>query len=184
MQEKTELRPKLLALRNAIPAMEKDRLDRQIGARILDWWETARTATIGVYAPMRGEPDLQQTCAELHARGVQLALPVVVDDNMPLKFVSWVPGDALERDRFGVLTPPASNAEVWPQALIIPCLGFNDRRFRLGYGAGYYDRTLEAVPRPYTIGVAYALSEAPFAPATYDVALDRVITEEGVFIDD
>lgn len=183
MQNKQELRPALLALRNALDPAQKKQSDRQIAIHLLNWWESALTMTVGVYSPMRGEPELQQAYAALHARGVQLALPIVVTDNAPLKFVRWTPGEPLERDRFGAETPPASNPEVWPQALVIPCLGFNEGRFRLGYGGGFYDRTLAAIPRPYTVGVAYAFGETEFAADTFDVALDRIITEEGSLTD-
>lgn len=177
MQEKSELRPKLLALRNALSIEEKADFDRCIGNAVLDWWQMDRTPLIGVYWPMRGEPDLHATYAALRAQDVQLALPVVVDDRMPLKFVAWQENDALERDRFGARMPPPTNPQVWPQVLIIPCVGFNDGRFRLGYGGGFYDRTLEAVPRPRTVGVSYALGAADFAADTFDVALDILITE-------
>lgn len=180
MENKAELRRKLLTLRNAISPEEKTLFDHQIVDRILAWWDTTRTANLGVYWPMRGEPDLQPAYEMLRAQGVRLALPAVVTDNAPLKFMSWTPGEKLECDRFGAQTPPATNPEVWPQALIIPCLGFNAARFRLGYGGGFYDRTLEAVPRPYTVGVAYASGEVRFAADTFDIALDQVITEESV----
>lgn len=181
MQEKPELRRKLLALRNTIPAEEKTAFDRRIGDAILAWWQTARDTTIGVYWPMRGEPDLHSTYAALRRQGVQPALPVVVDDNAPLKFVLWKENDVLQDDRYGARIPPATNPQVWPQVLIIPCVGFNAGRFRLGYGGGFYDRTLEAVPRPRTVGVAYALGEAEFAADTFDVALDFLITEQGPY---
>ena len=183
MQNKQELRPALLALRNALDPLQKKQSDRQIAIGLLNWWESALPMTVGVYSPMRGEPELQQAYAALHARGVQLALPIVVTDNAPLKFVRWTPGEPLERDRFGAETPPLSNPEVWPQALVIPCLGFNEGRFRLGYGGGFYDRTLASVPRPYTVGVSYAFGEAEFSADTFDVALDRIITEEGSLTD-
>ncbi len=183
MQNKQELRPALLALRNGLEPTLKKQYDRQIAIGLLDWWESALPMSVGVYSPMRGEPDLQQAYATLHARGVRLALPIVVTDNAPLKFVHWTPGELLERDRFGAETPPASNPEVWPQALIIPCLGFNEGRFRLGYGGGFYDRTLATAPRPLTVGVSYAFGEAEFAADTFDVALDRIITDEGSLSD-
>ena len=73
---------------------------------------------------MRGEPDLQALYAQLHDKGVRLALPVVVGDDQPLKFVAWTPGETMTKDRFGASVPTASNEELEPQALIIPCLGF------------------------------------------------------------
>jgi len=64
-----------------------------------------------------------------------------------------------------------------PPAIVLPCLGFNAGRYRLGYGGGYYDRTLEKAPRPVTLGVAYSILAAQFASAPYDIALDLIITE-------
>src|SRR5690606_3466599 len=115
MQEKPELRRKLLALRNTIPAEEKTAFDRRIGDAILASWQTARDTTIGVYWPMRSEPDLPSTSAALRREGVQPALPVVVDDNAPLKFVLWKENAVLQDDRYGARIPPASNSQVWPQ---------------------------------------------------------------------
>ncbi len=181
MQNKPELRRTLLALRNTMDPVRKTAFDRLIAARILAWWETARPKIIGVYSPMRGEPDLQEIYAALHEKDVQLALPMVVSDDAPLKFVTWTPGETLTRDRFGAYSPSASNPEVFPHALIIPCLGFNQGCFRLGYGGGFYDRTLVIAPRPSTIGVAYAASRADFAADTFDIALDSVITEADIF---
>lgn len=76
---------------------------------------------------------------------------------------------------------PQSNAEVNPDVLLLPCVGFNNGRFRLGYGGGFYDRTLAATPRPTTIGVAYDCSEASFGHEAHDIAMDVVITETRQF---
>lgn len=181
MQTKPELRQKLLALRSAVPAAQRPLFDHTIARRILEWWSAVGVKTLGIYWPMRGEPDLHEVYAALHAQGVQLALPVVVSDDAPLKFVAWAPGEPVTRDRFGAAVPDVSNAELQPQALLIPCVGFSRERFRLGYGGGFYDRTLALMPRPYSIGVAYSVSETAFAADSYDIALDRVITEKSVF---
>ena len=178
MQNKAELRARLLALRNAITADQRPLHDHQIAIKILEWWSVARAPTLGVYWPMRGEPDLQGIYAVLVAQGVQLALPVVVSDDAPLKFVAWTPGDPLSSDRFGSAIPAKLEPELQPQALLIPCVGFSRERFRLGYGGGFYDRTLALAPRPYSIGVAYAITETTFAADPYDIALDVVMTEE------
>jgi 5,10-methenyltetrahydrofolate synthetase len=180
MENKTDIRPSLLATRTAIAADQRPLLDNAIGAKILDWWNEKRLHTIGVYWPMRGEPDLHAVYATLHRQGVQLALPIVVADNQPLKFVAWTPGEAMNKDRFGASVPVAANPELEPQALIIPCLGFNHERFRLGYGGGFYDRTLVHAPRPYTVGVAYAVCETFFDVEPFDIALDIIVTDQTV----
>jgi 5-formyltetrahydrofolate cyclo-ligase len=134
-------------------------------------------ALLGVYWPLRGEPDLAPAYATLADSGVRLALPVVVERDCALEFAAWTPGEALVRDAMGVAIPAELRMVARPQALLIPCLGFNRGRYRLGYGGGFYDRTLEAQPRPLTVGVAYRCLQADFASAPHDVALDLVITE-------
>ena len=176
MQNKSELRQLLLTARNAISAEQKRLWDRQLVEKLMAWWSVQRVKTIGVYWPMRGEPDLHAAYASLTELGVQLALPVVVSDDVPLKFYTWAPGEPVIKDRYGAAVPADLHTELHPQALIIPCVGFNPQRFRLGYGGGFYDRTLASVPRPQTIGIAYANAETTFAADTYDVALDMVMT--------
>jgi 5,10-methenyltetrahydrofolate synthetase len=181
MENKTDIRLTLLAVRNNIAADQRPLLDNAIAAKILDCWNEKKPRTVGVYWPMRGEPDLRALYATLHEMGVQLALPVVTEEDQPLTFVAWTPGEAMIRDRFGASVPAASNAELEPQALIIPCLGFTHERFRLGYGGGFYDRTLVQAPRPYTVGVAYAICQTTFDVEPYDIGLDMVITDQAIF---
>lgn len=181
MQKKSELRCALLAARSAISADQRLLLDSRIAVKILEWWNVRRVKTLGVYWPMRDEPDLHALYATLHAQGVQLALPVVVADDSPLRFVAWTPGEAMLRDRFGTCVPALPKNDMQPEALLIPCLGFTRERFRLGYGGGFYDRTLAPATRPFTVGVAYANGETVFAVDAYDIALDIVITDASVF---
>ena len=180
MRDKAELRKSLAALRAGVDAQQKAQWDGAIGARVLAWWHAAHAGAagpIGVYWPLRGEPDLSVAYAELAAGGVRLALPVVLARDAALGFAEWEPGEAMVKDTMGVAVPAALRRLARPPALLIPCLGFNAERCRLGYGGGYYDRTLEAAPRPQTVGVAYACLQADFASAPHDVALDTIITE-------
>jgi len=179
---KAALRKTLLAARARISPQDKAQWDAAIGARLLAWWHAQQSemrgdATLGVYWPLRGEPDLASAYAALAADGVRLALPVVLERDAALGFAQWTPGEALVRDTMGVAVPATLRMIARPAALLIPCLGFNAQRFRLGYGGGFYDRTLEAQPRPLTVGVAYSCLLADFASAPHDVALDLVITE-------
>ena len=174
------LRQQLLAQRNAFDPNLKERWDQAIRQHLLDYFATPLQgpplAPLGVYWPMRGEPDLRPAYAALAARGMQLALPVVVERAAPLRFAKWTPDTPLVAGTFGALVP-AEPAWLKPSTLLVPCLGFNSGRMRLGYGGGFYDRTLAAAPRPATIGIAYDCLHAEFEAEPHDVALDCILTE-------
>jgi 5-formyltetrahydrofolate cyclo-ligase len=174
---KAALRSALATARAAIAPARKAAWDAAIGARLMAWWRAQPVAALGVYWPLRGEADLSAAYRELAQSGVRLALPVVLARDAALGFADWQPGEAMVKDGMGVLVPADLRLVQLPPALLVPCLGFNADRFRLGYGGGYYDRTLERTPRPFTLGIAYACLAAQFASAPHDVALDRIITE-------
>lgn len=175
--DKPALRKALLARRAAIDPDQRRAWDAQIGEQLLAWWQQqAGGATLGVYWPLRGEPDLHATYAQLAQAGVQLALPVVVQPDAPLAFASWTPGEMMVKDRMGVAVPQDLRLGALPTVIVVPCLGFNDENFRLGYGGGFYDRTLATTPRPMTIGVAYASQRIAFASDPHDIALDLIFT--------
>ncbi len=175
---KVALRRELLAYRQAISSEVRRDWNASLCAHLLAWHNAQQVQTLGVYSPIRGEPDLSAAYAELASRGVRLALPVVAAKDAPLDFFEWKPGDAMTKDEYGVAIPLARN-KLRPDALLIPCIGFNAQRFRLGYGGGFYDRTLAAQPRPMTVGIAYSCALVAFEPDAHDVALDAVITEAG-----
>ncbi|WP_420472925.1 5-formyltetrahydrofolate cyclo-ligase [Noviherbaspirillum sp. ST9] len=174
--QKSALRRELLANRQAITSEVRNAMDAAIARQVIAWHDAHPAGILGVYWPIRGEPDLRECYAVLAEQGTRLALPIVVDRNAPLRFLAWEPGDAMIKDSFGVAIP-ASGEEVRPGALLIPCVGFNEQRFRLGYGGGFYDRTLAQAGRPVTVGIAYAQSRARFDADAHDVPLDYVITE-------
>jgi len=180
--DKALLRSALLTARKSISEGERVAFDTRIGERVIAWASTLASGNpdvvLGVYWPIRNEPDLRPTYAQLSAQGVRLALPVVMDKNAPLRFLNWTPGDAMIKDSFGVAIP-ASGEVVRPQALLIPCVGFNRQRLRLGYGGGFYDRTLAVDPRPMTVGIGYACTLVDFDGAAHDIALDAIFTETG-----
>lgn len=177
-QDKALLRNTLKALRRAIDPATKHAWDDRIGARVLAWWKAHPHETLGVYWPLAGEPDLRPAYAEIAAAGVRLALPVVVERDAPLGFAEWIPGEPTETDRLGVAVPSDLRMIERPPALLVPCLGFNAQGYRVGYGGGFYDRTLAPAPRPATVGVAYGCQRVEFTGDAHDVPLDRVITEE------
>ena len=177
--DKLALRRELAALRACIDPARKAAWDATIGERLMAWWRAQPVPALGVYWPLRGEADLSLAYAELAQQGVRLALPVVLARDAALGIADWQPGEAMLKDAIGVAVPASLRMVALPPALLVPCLGFNPDRFRLGYGGGYYDRTLEHLPRPFTLGIAYACQAAQFAGAAHDVALDRIITELG-----
>jgi 5-formyltetrahydrofolate cyclo-ligase len=184
--DKAALRSALKARRRAIDPGLKAAWDARIGAQVLAWWRThaqalpglTSGAQLGVYWPLAGEPDLLPAYAELAQHGVRLALPVVLERHAPLGFAEWIPGEATVSDQLGVAIPADLRPVERPPALLVPCLGFNALRFRVGYGGGFYDRTLAPAPRPATLGIAYACQLVEFDGDVHDVPLDRVITEE------
>jgi 5-formyltetrahydrofolate cyclo-ligase len=174
---KTALRKALRTARGALDPAIKVQWDAHIGAQVVTWWRLRQMGTLGVYWPLAGEPDLRAAYAELALAGVRLALPVVMERNAPLAFTEWTPGEPMIADEMGVAVPAALRFVERPPALLIPCLGFNADGYRLGYGGGYYDRTLELPPRPHTLGIAYSNQEAQFGHAPHDVPLDVIVTE-------
>ncbi|MDB5936196.1 MAG: 5-formyltetrahydrofolate cyclo-ligase [Massilia sp.] len=175
--DKELLRRSLAALRAGIDPGLKGQWDAAIGAHLLAWWRAQPVPALGVYWPLRGEADLSLAYAELARSGVRLALPVVLARDAPLGFAHWQPGEAMVKDEMGVAVPAELRLAERPPALLVPCLGFNEEGYRLGYGGGYYDRTLALEPRPFTLGIAYACLAARFASAPHDVPLDQIITE-------
>jgi 5-formyltetrahydrofolate cyclo-ligase len=173
---KARLREALLGARRGLAADARAAATAAIASGVIRWWEAQRPPSLGVYWPIRGEPDLRPLYECLHARGVRLALPVVDDERQPLRFLAWAPGDPMREDRFGVAVP-VDQAALLPAALLIPCVGFNPLRMRLGYGGGFYDRTLAQSPRPLTLGVAFDCAAAQFDGELHDIALDMVLTE-------
>ncbi len=177
LSTKPALRAALIAARRTMPADVKAQADARIIERLAGWIDARQVQLLGGYLAMAGEPELAPLYAMLAERGVRIAMPVVVERHHPLRFVRWQPGDALARDASGTLAPTAREGYVQPDAVIAPCLGYTDSKLRLGYGGGYFDRTLAQSPRPLAVGVAYAIAKVAFAADVYDVPLDDIITD-------
>lgn len=175
---KTALRKHLKAQRAALDGHAKAERDRRIGAQVLAWWRRTRPPLLAVYWPLSGEPDLSETYRTLVQEGAALALPVVLERHAALGFTAWSPGEAMVSDPMGVAVPAILRSVERPPALLVPCLGFNEHGYRLGYGGGFYDRTLAGGVRPATLGIAYACQAAAFDADAHDVPLDLIVTEE------
>lgn len=177
---KFRLRQALIEKRQGIDPDSRTAWDAAIARQTAVLLANVSAQVLGIYWPIRGEPDLRAAYEQWAARGMHFALPTVIDKNAPLKFVSWAPGEALVKDAMGVMVP-AAGATIEPDALLLPCVGFNAARLRLGYGGGLYDRTLAAATRPLAIGLAYACTQADFDAEAHDVALDWIVTEQAVW---
>lgn len=138
--------------------------------------------TVGFYWPFRREFDPLPLAGRHIAGGGGACLPVVGAKNQPLTFRAWTPGATMARGVWDIAYP-AQGETVQPQVLIVPLVGFDMAGFRLGYGGGYYDRTLEAADgRPMTIGVGAESCRLPtIHPLPHDVALDYVVTERTLY---
>jgi 5-formyltetrahydrofolate cyclo-ligase len=136
-------------------------------------------AVVSGFWPMGQEIDIRPLLLALHGRGHSIVLPETPKRGNPLIFRLWYPGAAMVRERFGTSRP---DGEVRvPDFFLVPLLAFDRRGYRVGYGAGYYDRTLGGLPGRYRLGVAYAAQELDEVPAgAYDERLDAVATERGV----
>ena len=174
---KFSLRKALRTARGGLDPAIKVQWDAHIGAQVVTWWRLRQLDVVGVYWPLAGEPDLRAAYAELAQAGVRLALPVVMARDSALVFAAWTPGEAMVADAAGVQVPALLRFVERPPALLVPCLGFTADGYRLGYGGGYYDRTLAGTPRPYTLGIAYSGQEAVFSHADHDIPLDVIVTE-------
>lgn len=170
-------RKRLIAWRQSLDPHQRDQADQRIGERLAQIVLARRpTGVLALYWPIRGEPDLRAVLGSLVEAGWQLALPSVAGRESPLEFGRWQPGQAMRAVSFGLMLPDPFEP-VLPDLLVIPCVGFDRRGYRLGYGAGFYDRTLAGRPVP-TVGVAYDGCElTAFAAQPHDRPLDWVVTE-------
>lgn len=173
--ERTALRRELLKLRKASSAQQRQTWDRDIGQQLQTIMRQLQPQRLAVYWPIQAEPDLQLCYQELHRAGTELALPLVVAKGQALRFVPWAPGDAMDTDDFGIPIPRQRDLFIQPDALLIPCVGFNQQRYRLGYGGGFYDRTLAELPDAKSIGIAYQLAACDFEAETHDIALSMIV---------
>lgn len=137
---------------------------------------------IGFCWPYQGEFDCRPLVLEALERGCRAALPVVVAPRTPLAFREWVPGAPMEADHHGIPVPTPDAAALAPDVVLLPMNGFDARGYRLGYGGGYFDRTLAAAARrPYVIGLCYEFGRLEtLHPQPHDIPLDVVVTEAGV----
>ena len=185
--DKAALRRDLIAQRLSLP----DRLLRadQLQSVMRIWLVDRPDTVIGAYWPIKGEFDPLPALHRWKEDGElldqpqlrRIGLPVVNKAHKTLTFHAWYPGCPMEEDAYGI-PKPKDTQQFEPEMLLVPCVGFGPGGYRLGYGGGFYDRTLAALqPRPFTVGVGYAHGFVPWLePEPHDVPLDAILTEDGV----
>lgn len=182
--ERAALRKKLVAARLALP----DRLERAVELQqVLRVWLIGRSElSIGAYWPIKGEFDPLPALyrwSEGAPEGVtrRIGLPVADRASGSLRFHVWFPGCPMELDAYNI-SKPKGTEEFAPELLVVPCLGYGPGGLRLGYGGGFFERTLQSIsPRPVTVGVSYTHGFLPLLRASArDVELDAMLTEDGV----
>ena len=178
-------RARLLAQRRSLDSAQRLSNDQSI-ARHLDHYLQAQVGPgelplLAVYWPIRGEPDLRDWYSQVAGRGWRLALPAVVARDAPLSFRSWTPGEALQPDLLNI-PAPAARADVVPEVIITPFVGYDRAGYRLGNGGGYYDRSLPALPRRpllVAVGDSHGALRSIY-PQLHDIPMQAVVTEQGV----
>ena len=174
------LRREMVARRAALD----DAAHAALSARIVEHLQVALAVPrIAAFCwPIKHEPDVRAIVAHWAAAGAQAALPVVVAENAALAFRIWDSGTTLAPDRYGIPTP-VSGEWVIPDLILLPLNGFDAAGYRLGYGGGYFDRTLAVLsPRPLAVGVGFEINRlASIRPESHDQRLDWIVTEAGAF---
>jgi 5-formyltetrahydrofolate cyclo-ligase len=165
--------------RSGIDPELRQYLSREIVGRLAEIIHPTVYPTLGFYWPIRGEIDVRDLARSHVAAGGHAALPVIVTKHAPVEFWKWHPGMPTTRGVLDIPIPRERNPLV-PDVLVIPLIGFDRARFRLGYGGGYYDRTLAAMtPRPLAIGIASAEAQLEtIYPQPHDIPMDVIITEQ------
>lgn len=175
-------RTALLEQRMAVATALRSTWNTRITESLLGGLVVDRAVVVAAYWPFKGEFDPRFAMRIWRERGAATALPVVVGKGMPLQFRSWWPGMRTSAGVYG-LPIPEEGAVVRPDVVLMPPVGFDAIGYRLGYGGGYYDRTLAALsPQPLKIGVAFELSRIEtIRPQAHDIPMDYVVTQDGIW---
>lgn len=179
---RASLRREKIAARAALTPAEHVRLNALVEDRLATELAPRSPGVLAFCWPIRNEFDARPLATSLLATGWLAAMPTVVEKDAPMVFRPWTPEAGMTRDPYGIPVPDSAAIAPPPDVLLLPLVAFDARGFRLGYGGGYFDRTLAAlVPRPLTIGVGFELARvADIHPQAHDLPLDRIVTEAGV----
>lgn len=176
------MRAELLEKRAAVSRKQHQAWNDAMTGLLVSGFPMLRLMTVSLYWPFQGEFDPRYAIRHFRESGAVAALPVVIEKRAPLQFREWWPGVTTSKGVFDLPVPEGTRVVV-PQALLIPPVGFDDRGYRLGYGGGYFDRTLSTIsPQPLKIGVAFEMSRLEtIYPQAYDIPLDFIVTERCIY---
>ena len=174
---RTQQRAQLLAARGAASAQDRAAWSAAINALLNEALDLQASCVLGLCWPYRAEFDARPLAARLRAKGVRSALPLVRGAGMPLEFRHWWPGVAMEKGVYDIPVPHDTPI-LLPDVLLVPPVGIDAQGYRLGYGGGYFDRTLAAMARkPVCIATAFEISRIDsLDPQAHDVRMDFVVS--------
>jgi len=175
-------RERIVAARMSIPAGLHQQWSRAIAGLLQQGFPNLQHMKIGLYWPFRCEYDPREGILPFIETGAILAMPEVIGKYKPLCFRQWWPGAPMKQGAY-TIPVPEDTPHIVPNALIVPMVGFDMQGYRLGYGSGYYDRTLANFSHaPRTIGVAFELQRLDTVhPQPHDIVMQYVVTEAGIF---
>jgi 5,10-methenyltetrahydrofolate synthetase len=177
-----EQRALLIEKREALGGPSRKALNERITSHLLGGFEMPREAVVAFCWPYRGEFDARFAVRRWRDAGATAALPEVLAKGTPMQFRKWWPGAPMHPGVYDIPVPDGTEI-VLPDVAIVPMNGFDHCGYRLGYGGGFFDRTLaHAKRRPVAVGVSYdALRLDTIFPQPHDIAMDFVVTEQGVY---
>ncbi|MDP1907588.1 MAG: 5-formyltetrahydrofolate cyclo-ligase [Hyphomicrobium sp.] len=182
-EDKRAARTRALARRAGAFAAHGATAGESLAAHGLAFLQTAPGAIVSGFSVIRDEIDPAALLARLGAAGYRLCLPVMQGKGLPLVFRAWSPGDAMGKVQWGIAEPLADKPVLEPDVVLVPLLAFDSTGYRLGYGGGFYDRTLarlRAIKPVVAVGVAYDELKVDAVPhQAYDQPLDWVLTPSG-----
>ncbi|EYD77435.1 5-formyltetrahydrofolate cyclo-ligase [Rubellimicrobium mesophilum DSM 19309] len=180
--ERARLRAERMALSVEVRQAKAEALTRHLDTFVASRLGDLTGRVVSGYWPIKGELDLRPWMTALHERGAMLALPVVEVPGTPLIFRRWSPGLKMERGHWGIPVPPAESLQMTPEVSLAPVMGWDGEGYRLGYGGGYFDRTLASLsPVPLAIGVGVQAARiSSIHPQPHDIALSAIVTEAGL----
>lgn len=195
-------RRRLIAEREAVPPSQRAAWAQHIDAHLQRGFPQLTRACVAFCWPYRGEYDARNLVRQLHQAGARIALPVVVASGSPLLFRQWTPDTPLLSGPLGIPYPGAQSPQLQPSHVLLPVVGIDAAGYRLGYGGGYFDRTLAALAAtglaaglatdlatpapgksaPLVIATGYELCRIPsIDPQPHDIPMDWLVTERGLY---
>lgn len=195
-------RRRLIAEREAVPSSQRAAWAQRIDAHLQRGFPQLTQACVAFCWPYRGEYDARNLVRQLHQAGARIALPVVVASGSPLLFRQWTPDTPLLSGPLDIPYPGAQSPQLQPSHVLLPVVGIDAAGYRLGYGGGYFDRTLAALAAtglaaglatdlatpapgksaPLVIATGYELCRIPsIAPQSHDIPMDWLVTERGLY---